>query len=262
MFLQDMSAYTNATVFTPADVDEMELEDLGKFDSARVNMYECFVMNQPDMNDIEERIVELKAIQNAAMSDMDKSHIRAAIAKLTCGVTTIHVGGTSELEIREKVGRVEDAVEAVRSAIAEGIVSGGCSMHLKLAAQLANHEDKRPSWDILIESLQAPFKLLLSNCGESYEEVYPYLSEEFLSLESSIPSKVFDANRHEFVNPIDTGIIEPTKVVRVSIANALSVASLLTTLGGIIVVPRNSDMEMQMELANQTFQNMLSSQDG
>jgi len=73
---------------------------------------------------------------------------------------------------------------------------------------------------------------------------------------------VFDANKHELVNPIDSGIIEPTKVVRVSIANALSVASLLTTLGGIVVVPRNNDMEMQMELANQTFQNMLSSQDG
>jgi len=262
MFLQDMSVYTDATVFTPADVDEMELEDFGKFDSARVNMYECFVMNQPNMEDIEERIGELKAIQNAAMSEMDKSHIRAAIAKLTCGVTTIHVGGTSELEIREKVGRVEDAVEAVRSAIAEGIVSGGCSMHLKLAAQLANHENKMPSWDILIESLQAPFKLLLSNCGESYEEVYPHLSDEFMSLGASLPSTVFDANKHELVNPIDSGIIEPTKVVRVSIANALSVASLLTTLGGIIVVPRNSDMEMQMELANQTFQNMLSSQDG
>jgi chaperonin GroEL (HSP60 family) len=68
---------------------------------------------------------------------------------------------------------------------------------------------------------------------------------------------VFDANQHKICDPIESGIIEPAKVVRVSIANALSVATLLTTLGGIVVTPRNSDMEMQMELANQAFSNMM-----
>jgi chaperonin GroEL len=262
LFLQDMAAYTGGTVYDPATVEDMDDEGFGGFESARINMYESFIIGSPDQGAVDARVVELKAIEQAAFSGMDKSHIRAAIARLTGGVTTIHVGGFSELEIREKVGRVEDAVEAVRSAIAEGIVSGGCSMHLKLAAQLAAHKDRRPSWDILVESLQAPFKLLLSNCGENHEEVYPHLSEIFNSLDVALPDKVFDANRHELVDPIADGIIEPAKVVRVSIANALSVASLLTTLGGIVVVPRNSDMEMQMELANQAFSNMMGAQDG
>src|SRR5690606_34297527 len=126
-------------------------------------------------------------------SEMDKSFIRANIAKLTCGVSTIHVGGSSDLEIREKKGRVEDAVEAVRSAIAEGIVSGGCSMHLTVSHLLKTHPNKKESRDILIESLHAPFRLLMSNCGEDPDEVLAMLTG-YKEVTSKIPSKVFDAN--------------------------------------------------------------------
>lgn len=259
MFLEDMAAFTGGIVYNPGNIDLINAEDFGKCESARVNMYESFIISSQEDNGeaIEQRIVELKAVEKAAFSEMDKSFIRAAIAKLTGGVSTIHVGGSSDLEIREKKGRVEDAVEAVRSAIAEGIVTGGCSMHLRLAAQLNAHSDKKDSWDILIESLQAPFKLLLKNCGEEFDQVWSALSSEFSSTEASLPSKVFDANQHLLVDPIESGIVEPAKVVRVSVSNALSVASLLTTLGGIVVVPRNSDLEMQMELANQAFSNMM-----
>ena len=259
MFLQDMAAYTGGVVYDPGNVEEMNVEDFGNFESAKINMYESFIIATSEGEAIEERIGELKAIERAAFSEMDKSFLRAAIAKLTCGVSTIHVGGTSDLEIREKKGRVEDAVEAVRSAIAEGIVSGGCSMHLKIAAQLNSHPDKKESWDILTESLKAPFKKLLENCGESYDEVSNLIAAEVSSLERALPKKVFDANQHRLVDPVEAGIMEPAKVVRVSLQNALSVASLLTTLGGIVVVPRNSDMEMQMELANQAFSNMMES---
>lgn len=263
MFLHDMAAFTGGTVYDPGNVEEMNSQDFGLFESANINMYESFIIGTGATSDaIEERIMELKAVERSAFSEMDKSFIRAAIAKLTGGVSTIHVGGTSDLEIREKKGRVEDAVEAVRSAISEGIVSGGCSMHLKLAAQLNSHKDKKDSWDILVESLQAPFKRLLENCGESYDEVSSLIGAELSSLTRELPKKVFDANLHTLVDPVEAGIMEPAKVVRVSISNALSVASLLTTLGGIIVVPRNTDMEMQMELANQAFGNMMETANG
>lgn len=263
MFLHDMAAFTGGVVYDPGNMEEMHSEDFGSFESAKINMYESFIIGTGASSDaIEERITELKAIERTAFSEMDKSFIRAAIAKLTGGVSTIHVGGASDLEIREKKGRVEDAVEAVRSAIAEGIVSGGCSMHLKLAAQLNNHPDKKDSWDILVESLQAPFKRLLENCGESYDEVSQVVGKEMSSLTKELPSRVFDASQHQLVDPVKAGIMEPAKVVRVSISNALSVASLLTTLGGIVVVPRNTDMEMQMELANQAFGNMMETANG
>jgi chaperonin GroEL len=256
-FLNDMAAYTGALIYDPGNVDNMNKEGLGKFKEATVNMYESFIMCDSNPGEIEARIGELRSIEKAAFSEMDKSFVRAAIAKLTGGVATIIVGGNSDLEIREKKGRVEDAVEAARSAIAEGIVPGGASMHLRLAKELSKHGSKKDSWDILIEALRAPFNLLMTNCGEEPDQVYGAI-QQFVENETTVrPLRVFDANEHTTVDPLEAGIIEPAKVVRVSIGNALSVASLLTTLGGIVVVPRDSNLEMQMELANQAFGNMM-----
>lgn len=256
MFLHDMAAYTGATVYDPGTIEDLDEDGLGAFQSAKVNMYETFVLGEPDSVRIDARITELKSIEAHAFSEMDKSFLRAAIAKLTGGVSTIHIGGSSDLEIREKKGRVEDAVEAVRSAIAEGIVPGGASVHLALSVILENHADRKESWKILSESLKAPFKLLMSNCGENPDEA---MFEAFFKRNpaNELPVTIFDASRHELVTALDAGIIEPAKVLRVSIGNALSVASLLTTLGGIIVVPRDSGLETQMELANQAFKSMM-----
>jgi len=257
LFLGDMAAYTDGKVYDPGTMEDIDLIGFGNFDSARVNMYETFLMVEPDSNIIDGRVSELKALVEQTYSPMDKSHLRAAIAKLTGGVSTIHVGGSSDLEIREKKARVEDAEEAVRSAIAEGVVTGGGSLHLRIASQLAIHPDRKQSWDIMIEALKAPFNMLMTNCGEDPEEILKMLGTHATSTDRGLPTRVFDAAQHMIVDPIVFGIIEPAKVVRVSIANALSVSSLLTTLGGIIVTPRNSDMEMQMDLANQAFSNMM-----
>lgn len=257
-FLYDMAAYTNGLVYDPGNIEGLNTDGLGKFQEATVNLYETFISCQPELDAIESRIQELRSIEKAAFSEMDKSFVRAAIAKLTGGVATIIVGGNSDLEIREKKGRVEDAVEAVRSAIAEGIVPGGASMHLRLAKELSVHPDRKASWDILISSLHAPFNLLMSNCGEDPDSVYECIGRYVEDDKAKRPKLVFDANEHKAVDPLSAGIIEPAKVVRVSIGNALSVASLLTTLGGIVVVPRDSNLEMQMELANQAFSNMMS----
>ena len=257
MFLEDMAAYTGGTVFDPGNVEDMDVTGFGNFTSAKINMYEAFVIGEPDADDIEKRVNELKSVMEQAFGEMDRSHLRAAIAKLTGGVSTIYVGGSSDLEIRERKDRVEDAEEAVRSAIAEGIVTGGGSVHFRISSLLASHPDKKDSWDIMIEALKAPFNLLLSNCGEDPEEVKKLLGGHLTSTERTLPQQVFDANTHELCDPVTSGIIEPAKVVRVSIANALSVASLLTTLGGIVVTPRNVDMEQQLELANNAFSNMM-----
>lgn len=255
LFLQDMAAYTGASVYNPGNIDDdMDFEGFGCFSEARCNMYETFINGLGESIDIEHRITELRAIENAAFSELDKSFIRAAIAKLVGGVSTIIVGGTSDLEIREKKDRVEDAEAAVRAAIAEGVVPGGCSTHIVLSRLLAGHTDYKPSWDILIASLQAPFSLLCTNAGEIGELVQnfgPTVNE------NNLPSKIFDAYNHKMVEPFQQGIIEPAKVVRVSIANALSVASLLMTLGGIVVVPSNPEMDMQLELGRQAFSQMM-----
>lgn len=260
MFLHDMAAYTGAFVFDPGTIEQglvQEDEDgFGRFEEAKINLYEGLMRATVSAEAIESRVSELKAISDMAPSEHDKMHIKAAIGKLTGGVSTIWVGGGSELEAREKKGRVEDAVEAVRSAIAEGIVPGGCAVHLVLADILSHHKDHKQSWSIMINALRAPFEMLLANCGEDYESVWMSLRNH-VEGKNTIPSVIFDAADHKMVDPIEAGIIEPAKVCRIALGNALSVASLLITLGGVIVVPRDAGLENQLEMSKQAFKDML-----
>jgi chaperonin GroEL len=264
LFLHDMAAYTGATVYDPGILDQVDIDGFGDFDSAKVNTYESFIgcnnLTAEDSDRIAARVKELKSISESAFSEMDRAFIRAAIAKLTGGVSTIFVGGTSDLEIREKKGRVEDAVEAVRSAISEGIVPGGCGVQLVLANLLEQHPEAKPSWSIMSKALRKPIEILLSNCGEDIDEVWPMLQPHLKT--KGLPKTIFDANEHKMVDPFAAGIIEPAKVCRVAICNALSVASLLTTLGGLVVVPRSEQLEMQMDIANQAFKDMMNASPG
>jgi len=260
-FLQDMAAYVNGYVYDVGTIDRVEKDEedmiFGNFDNAKVNMYETFISAVPDVNKVDVRVSELKAMSEAAFSEIDRMHIRAAIAKLTGGISTIYVGGSSELEVREKKARVEDAVEAVRSAISEGVIPGGCIMHLKFAQLLNDHLTSKPSTIILINALIEPIKLLLNNCGEDWIFILSNLEQTLKTSGSSIPLTVFDANKHEFVNALEAGIIEPAKVCRVSLGNAISVASLLITLGGIVVVPRDGALENQLEMSKTAFKEMM-----
>jgi len=267
-FLHDMSAYTGATVYDPGTIDTFITVDstsgFGAFDNAKIGMYESVVQAVPQSERIDARLAELKHLMDVSPSDFDKMHIKAAIGKLTGGISTIWVGGGSELEAREKRDRVEDAVEAVKSAIAEGVIPGGCAVQLTISQMISLNPNKKPSWDIMAEALSEPFNLLLTNCGESIEEVWPEISNHIrLSAEQNIlPAMVFDAQQHIIVNAMSAGIIEPAKVCRVTIGNALSVASLLTTLGGIVVSPRNAGLEQQLELSKGAFKEMMSASTG
>jgi len=255
MFLHDMAAYTGATVMDPASAPSFGSDHFGKFTSAKINTYEAFIQCESDGDLIEERVSELKAILTAAHSEHDRAHLRAAIAKLTGGISTVWVGGITDAEIRERRDRVQDAVEAVRSAVAEGIVAGGCATHLALAKKI-REESQSPAWNILADALEQPFSILLSNCGE-YDRHSELYSAIVKSIRGSVPKLVFDANDHETVDPFSAGIVEPAKVHRVAIGNALSVASLMVTLGGIVVAPRDYNLETQMELSKAAFKDML-----
>jgi chaperonin GroEL len=259
MFLQDMAAYTGATVFSPININDIDETGLGSFESAKVNMYESFIISEYESEAVEARINELKSISEAALSEFDRMHLRAAISKLTGGISTIFVGGATELEVREKRYRVEDAVEAVRSAIAEGVVPGGCMVHLVLANMIEKDKKFKESWTIMTNALREPFKALITNAGEDPEEIYNFTLRESVEETKGLPTKVFDANKHQVVNPFKSGIIEPAKVVRIAIRNALSVASLLITLGGIVCVPRDSALENQLEMSKNAFKEMMSS---
>jgi len=263
MFLHDIAAYTSATVYDPASIDAAINEglDFGSFKTAKTNLYETFLTADSDPDVLEARINELKSIATIAPNDRERMFVKAAISKLTGGVSTIWVGGGSELEAREKKARVEDAVEAVRSAIAEGIIPGGCGVHLVIADIMRRHPDRLPSWVIMEQALTEPFKLLLSNCGEDFGDIWNAMGQ-YVTGSDAPPTHIFDANTHKLVQPEVVGIIEPAKVCRVSIGNALSVAAILSTLGGLVVSPRDAGLENQLALSKSAFKDMMSESTG
>ncbi len=256
MFLQDMAAYTGGTVMDPASAPTFTGDNFGTFTAAKVNTYETFLQCESDGDAIDERVTELKSVLAAAHSEHDRAHLRASIAKLTGGISTVWVGGMTDAEIRERRDRVQDAVEAVRSAVAEGIVAGGCTTQIALARRI-RERSQSPSWEVMAKALDHPFKILLSNCGEGdmYDELMSSIIESIDGNDK--PTLTFDANAHEVVDPFKAGIVEPAKVHRVAIGNALSVASLMVTLGGIVVAPRDYGLETQMELSKAAFKDML-----
>jgi chaperonin GroEL (HSP60 family) len=113
----------------------------------------------------------------------------------------------------------------------------------------------------MVAALRAPFETLLSNCGEDFTDVWNALGPHIIGKDCP-PSLIFDAEAHTIVDPEKVGIIEPAKVCRVSLGNALSVAALLITLGGIVVVPRDFTLENQLALSKAAFKDMMNPETG
>ena len=257
MFLQDMAAYTGGTVMDPASAPSFTGEDFGAFTSAKINTYETFIQSESESELVEARVAELKAVMASAHSEHDRAHLRAAIAKLTGGISTVWVGGMTDAEVRERRDRVQDAVEAVRSAVAEGIVAGGAATHIAISQRIRAVAGLDPAWHILAIALERPFEVLLFNCGE--DDRTAEIKEAIRASVGSdgVPKVIFDAEKHDFMNPFEAGIVEPAKVHRVAIGNAISVASLMVTLGGIVVSPRDYNLETQMELSKSALKDMM-----
>lgn len=261
MFLQDMAAYSGGNVIDAGTINELDIDDLGEFREAHINIYECVmycdVDNEFAQERIKKRIEELNAIHEAAKSEFDRMHIKANINKISGGVSTIFVGGISELEIRERKARVEDAVEAVKSAIAEGIIAGGASMYLAISKELLSHKDYNTRWNIIIDSLIRPIEKMLYNCGEDKIDTLINGVLNGIDINKKTIGKIFDANRRHEVDPYIAGIIEPSKVIRVALGNAISVASMLITLGGVVVIPRDMDFERQVDLQKDAMRSIM-----
>ena len=252
ILLHDLAAYTGAEIMDIDKIKNFELEHFGDFDGARINMFESFIVAEPDQRQVDIRINELKKMLEDSPDEYSQMHLRSHISRLTGGIATLFVGGATSFEIRERKDRAEDAVEAVRSAISEGVVAGGCYMHQLIKKHVMGLKNYKASYDILVKALDAPIELLLLNCGEDPVEVL----KEFEKQNKKRPM-IFDAQAHAFIDPIAGGIIEPAKVCRVGLGNALSVASLLITLGGIVVVPRDAGLENQLAMQKSAFQDMM-----
>lgn len=245
MVMQDLAAYTNGKVFDNHTLGAAKLEELGDCDQFRMARYQTVFLGEPDQDSVKGRIATIKSQINHVDKEIDAEIYRERIARLTGGITTIFVGGRSDLEIRETKARVDDALCAVRAALKDGVVPGGAAMTYRLSLVEGLHP-------VLKQALKQPLYRLLDNAGVT--------SEGTVLVTTSLCDKdgqVYDVMNHTFVDPWEAGILDPAKVIEAAIGNALSVAATLVTLGGMVVVGRDLNLEAQKELSDVAFNNMM-----
>lgn len=234
--LEDLAILTGAKLFTNSDGRELKdaaLSDLGSARKVVVGMNSTSIINGAQSKDVIERIIsQLKLrVAEPTIYDEQKALIKSRISRLSGGVAVFKVGGTSESEMREKKDRVEDAINAVKSALSEGVVpGGGCALlHCLKALDTIDKnlllEEEVVGIEVVRSALKAPFTQILTNAGVEEERV-----EYMRKIVDSTGFSGFDALRLEFVeNMLDRGIIDPTKVVRSSLVHAASASGTLLT---------------------------------
>jgi chaperonin GroEL len=177
--------------------------------------------------EIEARVGQIKAQIEETTSDYDREKLQERLAKLAGGVAVIRVGGATEIEVKEKKDRVEDALNATRAAVQEGIVPGGGVTLLrakKAVGRLTNaNADVQAGINIVLKALEAPIRQISENAGVEGSIVVGKI------LESKSETFGFDAQNEDYVDMIEKGIIDPAKVVRTALQDASSVAGLLVT---------------------------------
>jgi chaperonin GroEL len=177
--------------------------------------------------EIEARVGQIKAQIEETTSDYDREKLQERLAKLAGGVAVIRVGGATEIEVKEKKDRVEDALNATRAAVQEGIVPGGGVTLLrakKAVGRLTNaNADVQAGINIVLKALEAPIRQISENAGVEGSIVVGKI------LENKSETFGFDAQTEDYVDMIEKGIIDPAKVVRTALQDAASVAGLLVT---------------------------------
>ncbi len=229
--LEDIAIVTGGQVIS---------EDLGiKLENVKVNMLgtaktvkidkdnTTIIDGAGKKNDIQSRVSQIKAQIEETTSDYDKEKLQERLAKLAGGVAVIRVGGSTEVEVKEKKDRVDDALNATKAAVEEGIVPGGGTALLYATKALANltgdNEDQNAGIAIVRRAIQYPIRQIVENSGTEASIVVGKL------LEQKSSTFGWDAQGEKYVDFIDAGIVDPTKVVRIALQNASSVASLLIT---------------------------------
>jgi len=189
--------------------------------------------------DIEARVAQIKAQIEETTSDYDREKLQERLAKLAGGVAVIRVGGATETEVKERKDRVDDAMHATRAAVEEGIVPGGGVALLRASEALkgirTKNDDQKTGVEIVRKALSWPARQIAINAGEDGSVIVGKI------LEKDQYSYGYDSQTGEYVNLISKGIIDPTKVVRVAIQNAASVAGLLITTEAMVAeLPKKS----------------------
>jgi chaperonin GroEL len=250
-FLHDLAAFTGAKVFGLKDqVNTAAMSDLGRgMESFEAYRFRSTVVGDPDPVNVEVRAEDLKTMKNNSESLAEQMWLEERIGKITNGIAKLTIYGGSNGELKEAHDRCEDAVCSVRSAIGHGALPGGCrvaiDMALKLAMELPAGD---PAREVLIPSLLSLPNRLLDNAGYNQEEIETVMDK--LVNDESI---VYDVENQVYGKAEDLGLFDATKAVSQSLSNAVSIANVLGTMGGIVAHPRDDVFERSEARADSDF---------
>jgi len=229
--LEDIAVLTAGQVISEdlgIKLENVTLDMLGRAKKVTIEKeYTTIVDGSGKKTDIQARVGQIKAQIEETTSDYDREKLQERLAKLAGGVAVIRVGGATEVEVKERKDRVDDAMHATKAAVEEGVVAGGgvallYAVNALKGIKVANH-DQQVGIDIVRKALQAPARQIAENAGTDGAIVAGKL------LEQKNQNFGFDAQSGEYVDMMKEGIIDPTKVVRLALQDAASVASLLIT---------------------------------
>jgi chaperonin GroEL len=233
--LEDIATLTGGKAITEdlgIKLENIKLEDLGKAKKVMVDKDNTtLVEGAGKTGAIEGRIKQIRAQIEETTSDYDKEKLQERLAKLAGGVAVIKVGAATETAMKEKKARVEDALNATRAAVEEGIVPGGGVALLRASTKIENLKlegDEKVGALIVRRALEEPIRQIVENAGLEGSVIVEKVKGE------KVLTRGFDAESLEYVDMIEAGIIDPTKVERVALQNAASVASLLLTTEALI----------------------------
>jgi chaperonin GroEL len=234
--LEDIAVLTNGTVISEEKGFKLENATLSYLGTAKKVVVDkdntTIVEGAGKKEDIKKRINEIKAQIDKTTSDYDKEKLQERLAKLSGGVAVLKIGASTEVEMKEKKARVEDALHATRAAVEEGIVPGGGVAYLRVLPKLdevkTNHPDQKIGVDIIRRALEEPIRQIVFNAGLEGSVVVNKVKE-------GKDDFGFNAFTEQYENLVKSGVIDPTKVTRIAIENAASVAGLLLTTQATIV---------------------------
>jgi len=242
--MEDIAVLTNGKLITEdlgIKLENIALTDLGQAKRVIITKDSTtLIEGAGSKNSIQGRIVQLRSQINETTSEYDREKLEERLARLTGGVAILHIGGATEAELKERKDRADDAIHAVRAALEEGIVAGGGIALIRAAAQIDKIDttgidhDEKAGFAIVKKAAESPFRQIVANAGLDASQILGKVIEKKGDYGYNVVSGKYE-------NLIAAGVIDPTKVVRIALENAVSAAGLLLTIECLIVDRKDSD---------------------
>jgi chaperonin GroEL len=240
--LQDLATLTGGTVISSEfgiTIDKATLDHLGTAEKIEVGKDSTTIINGAgDKTEITERITQIRNQIEASSSDYEKEKLQERLAKLAGGVAVLYVGAPTEVEMKEKKDRVDDALAATRAAVEEGIVPGGGVALIRCIEGLdkleGSNADENIGIGILKKAIEEPLRRIVANSGLEDSAI-------IINVKSGAGSYGYNARTNEYVDMVQAGVIDPTKVTRTAIENAASIAAMILTTECVIVDEPSDD---------------------